>query len=802
MKIFRSPSINPDHDNFSLAGKAWKDRANGVTELSAQSPSDKLPLKDNLKRHEHQRNLLAAQLNAFINAAATPTRWSRTAIGNSQAPHMKVPLPAFKDARVLPSLSHARHASMKSFNESKAASKFTRDYLRCDPEVRKDFLIKLAQDIDKAKNNRQLKAKLMHLQGELLNLSEKKHQDIDTLAKRWKKLELRKVEADSKTGRSRMLAKAELLLKGTDGKMRSIERKASEILNPSTYELHQIGNRGEKVSNRPLHVEELKQRALGKSSGPMRDLKTEIEIRDFTASRFDAFAEAMRQFREDLRRDGGVDPGAEQALRDAAKPILYSRDRDAIHRFIRDMARQLKRADVAPDQLAEINALTADRHDSAWKLAQQILPGTGKQMRLQDEAERMAKALPKLLALLTTKRSNTLKNNLMRYDLSGVKGLHDCLDSNEAAHPEAVKFIASPQGRAFVNAVVKKAAGTFGQDHAAVQEIKEAIGKRESGSIPGLVRTLLTQLATANGRNAEPASVLQDLVNENRHLFMLTSDAEFWEREAVDKIGTRLVADQDVHARDKSRIFKQMKMRAAAIGMSKEEIDAFMIEGIGNTLRNRNMAISGSRLGGMTGMLPGALVGAGLMNRMKKKRLQEAQGIANAGPIRLDGDWRQPPAPPTYASAGNGFIAAGMRLFNIKEVRKSALSPSFRTGRSQFAQAQAQTWKGVARDGVDFLWKPARYAFYTSFKDAWKDLVIHNDPKQAGKKKAAYSPASTPAVTLLRSMGGTDRNKDLPDLPLEDAPELRSLRKQTSSTDSLPSAASNESFSQRSDAGK
>lgn len=89
MKIVRSPSINPDHDNDSIAGKAWKDRANGVKELSAQIPSDELPLKDDSKRHARQRGLLAAQLNAFIDDAATPARWSRTAIGNSQDPHIR-----------------------------------------------------------------------------------------------------------------------------------------------------------------------------------------------------------------------------------------------------------------------------------------------------------------------------------------------------------------------------------------------------------------------------------------------------------------------------------------------------------------------------------------------------------------------------------------------------------------------------------------------------------------------------------------------------------------------------------------
>src|SRR3712207_7079925 len=44
-------------------------------------------------------------------------------------------------------------------------------------------------------------------------------------------------------------------------------------------------------------------------------------------------------------------------------------------------------------------------------------------------------------------------------------------------------------------------------------------------------------------------------------------------------------SDGDVNATQKSRIFKQMKMRAAAMGMEDSEVQAFMTQGIANTDR-------------------------------------------------------------------------------------------------------------------------------------------------------------------------------------------------------------------------
>lgn len=787
-------SVTPDHDNYSLFGKAWKDRSNGVTELSAQIGSGGRNLEDDAARHMHQHKLLAARLNTFLDEAATPVVATRMAIGNTEIPYLKAPLISLRDARVLPSFSSVRHASMKSFNESKASSKLVGDYLRCDEHVRSTFLEKIEIKISQLQNNRKVRTRLEQLHGELSRLSEKKVKDLDALKNRKDELRSRKADAAELTGRDKMLAQTKLFLKRTNGELRSLERKTNEILTPSSYELHRADNNGEKVSNRPLHVEELKQRALGKSSGPVGDLRSKIDIRNFAETQFDSLADAMRHFHELLHSESGVRPADEQALRNAAKPILYSGDREAVHRFIHDMTRQLKRAGIESRELDEINALIPGTPGASQKLMQATVPGTGKQMRLQDEAERMAKALPKVLTL-TAQHAEQLKSNLMQFDLSGVKALSDYVDGKYSDYPKAVEFIKSSQGKAFVDALIKKGIERFGPHYAPVRRFNEHRGPSDPRHVLNLTLDLLHKFSAVGGQPDKPSLLLPDLIQENQHLFMVTSDAEFWEREAVDKVGTRLVADQDINAKDKSRIFKQMKMRAAAMGMSKEDIDAFMIQGITNTLRNRNMAVVGTKVGGVVGSVagnisstplsaaaapyapflavpgimdiglmpagwavglgPGALVGATVLNSQKKARLKEGKDSGNVVQIRFDGNWGQAPATQKYTAASKKLSIGGERLVMREDVQKTALRPSFKTGGGQFGHAHAQVWKGMARDISSALWKPVRYAFYDGIKDAWKDLVIHNEPNPDARRKPAYSPAFTSAAMESRTASAT-----------------------------------------------
>lgn len=807
-KVF-TPSVPPDHDNYSFMGKAWKDRHNDVTEVSAKIGSGNKDLSEFRERYAHQQKLLEARLNTYLDTVATPVAKTSTTIGNVQVPYVKSPLPAALDMRVLPSFSGARSASMRSFNESKAASKITGDYLRCDPQVRQNFLGTLEKAMADAVNRPEIMARLKELHAELNNLNSRKekHQDLDALADRKKELEEKKGEVGKKQGKDRLLGRAGLLLSGTDRELRSIERKTHEILAPSSYEMHRVANNGAKVSNRPLHVEELKQRRLGKSLSDT-DLRTGIQIRNFTEKQFDVLADSIRKFQAGVRNSPGM-PLNEmdvQALRSAVKPILYSADRTAVHRFIRDMVRQLKRAGVDPAELERINALIPDKPSGAQKLVQGLVPGTGKQMRLQDEAERMSKALPMVLQL-AARHGPQLKDNLMQFDLSGVKALRDVLQGRSDQQWRALEFIKTPQGKAFVDALVKEANGMPIMGGSFLKRLGEPEVRKDAWKTLDLIKQMAehtqdpakfarTMTHSPLESNLKPlasekilASMMTTLVNNNQHLFMMTSDAEFWEREAVDKVATRLTRDGDVNATQKSRIFKQMKMRAAAMGMEDSEVQAFMTQGIANTLRSRNMTIEGTKIAGVVesvtgnimstpisaagapslpalalpglvdsvlmpagwalGQIPGAAIGATVLDRMKNNRLQEASGNMNPVTPDLDGRWAAPTAGTTYVSASKKLKLGGRIGVKKANVEKPALTPLFRTGPSQYGHAHVQVWKGMGQEISSMVAKPLRFLAQTAAQDIWKDLVIHNDSPLFGK--AATENTATPSTESRRT---------------------------------------------------
>ncbi|WP_194721777.1 hypothetical protein [Noviherbaspirillum malthae] len=544
-----------------------------------------------------------------------------------------------------------------------------------------------------------------------------------------------------------------------------------EILRPSSYKLHRANNNGDKVTNRPLYVEELKNlRREGINSA--QDLKTETGIRNFTEAQFITLANAIRDFREQVKTLEGAGAADEQALRAAAKPILYSREREAVHRFIRDMVRQLKRAGVPAEDLSEIRALIPDKPGGAQALFQGLVPGTGKQMRLQDEAERMAKALPKVLRL-TAAYGEKLQENLMQFDLSGVQAFSDYVNNDEPPSSHALEFIKSFQGQAFVDAIVEKGIELFGPQLYQVEALKTRNVRKDPDETLRLAADLLKLVLKLSSLSCPS---LDHLVQENQHLFMMTSDPEFWETEAVGKAATRLTQDSDINSTKKSRIFKQMKLRAAAMGVDAAEVDAYMIQGIANTLRNRNMVIEGTKIAGVIGsvagnisstplsvvaaphapflalpgimdlalmpagwaigQIPGAIFGATVLNDMKRARLQEAKdsgGVMNSDLYRVS-DVNHLSA--TYTSASKSIRFSRKNLAKLLNAEKPALMPMARGSFSQYKHAHGQVWKGMAKEISSLVWTPIRYVFSTGPQDAWKDLVIHNDPAQWKRQTA------------------------------------------------------------------
>ncbi len=395
MRFLPKTRAVPDHENYSYAGKAWKDRTNGVTELSAKVRSGEKDLTQQVERHAHQKDLLSARLNTFLDTAYTPCTVTKEAIGPSAAPllQVQVPIPSMRDAHVLPSISQARNVSTRSFNEGKAVSKLKQDYLRSDKEVRDEFIFGLQAEINSS-NDPVKKDKLKTLEANLASIKPEKFADLGSLQKKKELWEQCKDEAEDKQGMKKVRAKAGLFFSRANGKLQYIDRKVAEIETPSSYEEHLVDNGGKKVTNRPLHVEELKDRARGISHATT-ELRTKKDIQNYTEQAFDKLAKAISDFQAiDLQ---ALTPSARERkineLRLAARPILYSNERAAIHRFIVDMSRQLRRAGVPEESLKELSELIPES-GSALKIMQSVIPGTGKQMRLQDEAERMAKALP------------------------------------------------------------------------------------------------------------------------------------------------------------------------------------------------------------------------------------------------------------------------------------------------------------------------------------------------------------------------------------------------------------------------
>lgn len=792
MRFFPKTRAAPDHDNYSFAGKAWKDRTNGVTDLSAKVRSGEKDLTQQMERHAHQKDLLSARLNTFLDTAYTPTIVKREVIGSSDGLCLQVPIPSMRDARVLPTISQARNVSTRSFNEGKAASKLKQDYLRSDKEVRDDFILGLETKIASSDDLAQRK-KLETLKVELTSIKPEKFADLGSLQRKKELLKQCKDEAKEKQGMEKVRAKAGLFFARTNGKLQSVDRKIAKIESPSSYEEHLVENGGTKVTDRPLHVEELKNRARGISHATT-PLRTKKDIQNYTEHEFDKLAKAISDFQAiDLQ---ALTPSAREQklneLRLAARPILYSKERTAIHRLIVDMSRQLKRAGAPEAALKELSELIPES-GIALKMLQSAIPGIGKQMRLQDEAERMAKALTKVLQLAATHKEQ-LKNNLMGFDLTGVKALLTTLQENpRSPSPQAREFTKSHQGQAFIKAAIKYARSDLGEQD------ENLINLQKHRKDPEKAISCLSEVFLDKNNIG---SHFEKMVKDNQHLFMVTSDTEFWEKEAVGKVGTRLVESDDPHT--KSRIFKQMKMRGAALGMDENATDAFMIQGIANTLRNRNMAIEGSRLGGATGALvgnlastpvstaltpsmpifavpgvadiflmplgwaaglaPGAAIGGGVMSRMKGKRLAEAEHAAehNKGPVEpsLAGPLVAPVAS-TYASRNKKWALSGKTLVTREEVQKPTLNAMSVPGYSQFGKGHGEVWKDMGKELGGLVVNPLRYIFYQAPRDVYKDLVIHNDPKRAAQEQGrSRSPAfksmpaePRPAYTMSQPYG-------------------------------------------------
>jgi hypothetical protein len=671
-------NVTPDHNNYSLFGNARKDSANKVTHLSAQI-GQSWTGQENFDPQQHRKDLLEARLNTFLDVLHTPSTARKETVGPFDAPYLKIPLISARNTRV---------GSGKSFNENRAFSKVTESFLQCDAAHRADFLKTFLQSIHRAEygSSPQIKKTLVNLYTCLSKAEREPNRvrDLETLQKTKKELEdyLKSGQGKGQIGINRGEAKRKL----KKLHLREVTRDIAAIEQPSSYERHLAKHEGRRVNDRPLYIEEIKNNSK-ESVENAPSLKTQKEIQSFTQKKFQEAAGAFRAFQASFLAkpadtDDAVDAAhaaAKQSLDEAIRPILYSKDRKAMHRFIHDMTRQLKRLGLEGDDaktLEKLQEMLSSKHSHGFflKMLQTITTGTGKQMRREDKAERMAQALPDLLQL-SMEHHVALKNNLMAFDAQGC---------------------------------------------------------------------------------------------------MMTSDEAFWEREAIDKIMTSLTEKENSH--QKTRIFKQMTLRAGALGMDTEDVPQFMAQGIDNTLSNRNMAIQGAKIGAKMGAVagniastpltkpmmaitpalalpgvadsvlmpigavvaagPGAAVMGGVMSYKKKSRLKEAKTIeVEPSPFHS-----QPAL--SEEEKNNTYTSASKKLVTKQPIEKPTLKPVHRSFFNQLGRAGGEVSKDIGGE----LWGVAKqlteigtYAFYKGPRNAYRDLVRHRGPQ----KKSSLVSQST-----------------------------------------------------------
>lgn len=776
----------PDHDNYHAAGPAWKDRINGVADLSAQIGKTGRPFTE-AQRMEHQGKLLDARLNTCLDTICTPALARKKQFGPFQASYTKVFLPGLRDARVLPARSAAGPLAAFSFNETRALAKLKGDFARCDKPVRDAFLAHLAgtmeslrgdDGMEQAADRNAVADKLaaMYISLQRIHVSPDLQHDAAALGRQKALIASHKAEFSQKRGMDRLRGEAALLLDGASGKQRDLERKMKALADPSRYERHIVDSQGAKVSDRPLYVEELKNRRRGAVGLPgqaagqsvaANPLQSKRDAQDYTEREFGELASAIRDFQ------ASTGPDREQALQEAVRPILRSKERAAVHRFIREMTRQLKRAGVPQSALADVQRLLPDQPPAGLKLMQSMVPGTGKQMRLQDEAERMAKALPLVLDLVSQQQAQ-LRDNLMSFDFSGMQALLDDMQKNHGVpSAQAIAFLASSGGRAFVRRLLEHV-GRDGGHADLLKQVKAHAGK------PELLAIILRGLPpvvfqNARGEEADVRDIFAGVAAEHPHLFMKTSDREFWEREAVDKVGTALGGDGT------RRIYKQMQLRAAALGMDEWDVRPYMAQGIANTLRSRNMVIEGTKIGGTigaatgnllstplsvpaaqhapvlampglldtvlmpagwaVGLVPGAAAG-GMLWGMKQGRLEEAKNYRRPVPVQPLASAGRPAAPAGYTSASKAIGFSGKTLLKRADVEKPALSSMHLSPARQFGQVHQQVWKDMGKEALAAAGSSLKYLFHGAPRDIWRDLVVHRGPGAA--VAAAPAPAAAP----------------------------------------------------------
>ena len=798
--------LNPHRHNYSLFGNARKDHINDTQVLSAQ-----VGLEDEFteeQRQAHQSKLLDARLNTFIDAMSTPFHWRKLQVGSFEMPYTNAPVPAVTD------IPWGTQKSF-SFNENKAFQKLKRDFARCDKSVRENFIKTLSDKLAEANTNTHFAAqnKLSRIEKRLKELDNNPKEIADLAS-----LSELKDNDEKKSG----LAKIRSQLFGETA---AIQRKIAAIESPSSYQRHIADtSEGEKVTDRPLYVHKLRDRQKAQTftaetpaDAPLQTdasqaFKTKREIQEFTKQQFELFSNAISEFQKADRMAGVTDQQKEvaaDAIKTAALPILRSKDRLAVHRFVRDMTRQLKRAGVAGKEFEELKELIPNKPSHLLVGAQSLIPGLGKQMRRQDEAMRMAEALPKVLRL-TVQNKDKILRNLMSFNLDGPRSLALAfVGDTEAAKNEAVQFLKSPIGKKFGRAIASDYEQSGGKKNRKdIQNLlqtvhpmtKPAKYHADKGTFdkPPSTAELLNSLSELldYGLNGEKISSdgkarnLDTFVRSHQHLFMQTSDTEFWERESVAKLRSRFKND-DSESPKSFRIFKQMQMRGAALGMKETEIEDFMGQGISNTLKNRNMFIQGSKAGGIAGAVAGnfistpvsgaliplfgfyvptdpvtipatflsgaAIIGlaAGpILGKYKRDRLRELSNTRNDF-VKVTIEKHDGKVADVYTSASPNF-------FTRKAVQKPSVLPQHYTFGTELKKAHGPILKGVAMESVVPLIDAAYYAFYEGIRQAVEDLIRHRPRGMQESPSAEGEDKRSDASSVVSSPSRADVGPYLP----------------------------------------
>jgi hypothetical protein len=230
-----------------------------------------------------------------------------------------------------------------------------------------------------------------------------------------------------------------------------------------------------------------------------------------------------------------------------------------------------------------------------------------------------------------------------------------------------------------------------------------------------------------------------------------------------------------------------MIMRGAAINLS-TDLAQFMSQGINNTLQNRNMAVEGSKLGGVIGstignavstpistaalgtpyafvafpgvldpvlmpicwsigLAPGAAIGGGIMGYMKNKRLKETQDTRDR--VKLGTTETNNATSYTSASKKTDFSESLLQFKLIRNANeKPATQPVHLSIKDQFYASHGKLWAEIGKEAGKSLVDTLKYGFTTGPKNFITDIVVNGEWGRTNNTKTSKTSVDTRSSSL------------------------------------------------------